>query len=863
MKGPISLKKIIPVVGVSGLYFVGSIHAFDITKGLNDEDLKKVVDDNNYIIVVGEKAKPIDVVAAIDLASALTSQKSSDIKSVDILMDIKEDANVLNKGEVPLWRDNDKINIGEGFKVSVVDINEGTLEGDKDYDYKVYLKFSEDTNSFKFTFDKPNNDKDPELLGDLSNSNSDHPVVELRIEFDKAVPFVDDNGDVNEDLVGEKLNINGKTFFISSETEDDKLVLYKTSEKIIINKGEKKTVNINGKEYTIEIQGFGEEGGDDKVILKVNNDIDDIKEGKSKKIGGIEIYADSIWTENDKKDGGAVLLVGGEKIVLKDGDEVKVGDDEDNVDDTKVVIQDETDNGKLDAVKEIDIKYWESDSDEDYIDENHPFDKDKNVLGVFTIKMKKTDMKTETYKIDRSDKKLEFTDIGKFAEIDNGIINKNDDGGVTHFVEGEDATTDDWIVIGTYKEIDGIKVADETTTALLKIDNIDLDDTQGKVEFKDVITGDDYKTSEGKFIDVGDKLTLNVKGEQYVVELVDKDNKKIRVYHEGWVDSDGKLKVVFAFPTIKTKDGMEMLPVVLDYNNSDGALKYTINKDELSSSPTFILPSNSISGSLDPSTGEIEIFTDNFDNNDKRVAGLLIREPRLEGQSEKERKVIFVSYEKDSEDKFHFKSVFDLSEDKSLKGVDYESNDNLEGFMDDYGTLFKVNTDSDDNDIEIEYPEEQVYGKFVVDLKNEDNEESESGSVLKVSIDKEGEKEINKFVKKVKVENVELEPKEIRLPIAYLDSEVNVDSIPDGELIISVGGPCVNDITKYFLEGTNYGSCETWPLQEGQYLVEYAKKGGKVALIIAGTKGEDTRKAVKDFINGEIRTQENIGVRSE
>jgi len=849
----IKLKKGLFVLGVGSLY-LGGIFAYSVNLGLKDPDLKKVVNEGNYIFVIGENAKPIDVVSAIDLASALSVLKEPKMKKV--LLEMETETEKYGSEIVKLWRDNDKINLGEGFKVSVVDINEGKIEADRDYKYKVYLKMNEDAEAFKFTFDKPTNDRDPEFLGDISDSSENKPVVKLVIEFDDAVPFTNDRGEVNEDLVGEKIIINGKTFFFSSETEDDKLVLYRTAKKVLVEKGKPVTVKIGDNEYTIEITGFGQKNGNDKVILKINGDTDDVEEGHTKTIGGLTVYADSIWTEDDKTKGGAVLLVGGKKIILKDRSKVKVGEDEDSVDDTLVKIVNEGTEGKLDAVKEIDIYYWDSDSDTDYIDTEHSFDKDKEVFDVFRIKMLLNDFDTEKYTIDRSDKKIEFTEIGQFAEIDDSgnIVNINDDGGKTYFYEGAIATENDWIPVGTYKEVNGNKVVDETTTALLKVDNIDIDNENGKVTFKDVITGDEYETSKGKFNETGDTLKLTVKGEQYDVKLVDPTNKKIQIYHEGFVDNSGKLTTLLVFPTFKMKN-LEFTPLVVKYNESGDNLYAPINTSLLNmSSLTIIKPTIGITVSVDTDKNELKIEgLSNFGTENKTIAGILIREPRLEGQSEDDRNLVLVAYDKDSDNKFHFDKIFILNENKALNGVDYESNDDLTGYVDKYGTLFKVNTDSDNGDTEILYPDEQVYGKFVVDLKGEESENTEM-SIVELTSGRP--KEVNEKVKTIKVKDVEFEKSQVILPLALLDTEVE-NNLPEGRLIISIGGPCVNEVTKYFLEGTKYASCEGWPLSEGQYLIEYAKKDNKVALIIAGTTGEDTRKAVRDFIEGKVETQEN------
>ena len=64
---------------------------------------------------------------------------------------------------------------------------------------------------------------------------------------------------------------------------------------------------------------------------------------------------------------------------------------------------------------------------------------------------------------------------------------------------------------------------------------------------------------------------------------------------------------------------------------------------------------------------------------------------------------------------FEYLKTADLSNDKQIEMYSWESNDNIDSGVDRYGTIFKVNTDSED--VEIEHPTEQVYGEFVVEKR--------------------------------------------------------------------------------------------------------------------------------------------------
>ncbi|HIQ50998.1 MAG TPA: S-layer protein, partial [Nautiliaceae bacterium] len=373
MKVKENIKKI-SALGVSAS-LLGAQVAFAQSYTLN-QGLKPFAEDiQNVKVVVGAQAKTIDVVAAIDLAAALSSMAQEGGKVV-----LEKEGGVLtSEGVVKLWRDNDKINIGEGLKVSALDktdlpelLADGTFESDtgKDYDYRQYIDLNTDKSDVKFLFGKPESDEDPRLHVDFSGTDKSDPLFTYRLEFEEEVPFIE-NGKANEDLIGNKIEILGKNYVFSQESEPGKLVFYEASKKVVVKKGETTSVTIADKDYEISIEGFGQEEGSDKIVINVNGDIDSVKEGNTKTIGGLTIYVDSVWTEEDNKEGGAVLLVGGKKLILEDGKKVKLGDDEDPVKGTEVEI-DWTDSDKTKA-REIKIKFFKPDSDNDYVDKEKSF----------------------------------------------------------------------------------------------------------------------------------------------------------------------------------------------------------------------------------------------------------------------------------------------------------------------------------------------------------------------------------------------------------------------------------------------------------------------------------------------------------
>ncbi len=89
----------------------------------------------------------------------------------------------------------------------------------------------------------------------------------------------------------------------------------------------------------------------------------------------------------------------------------------------------------------------------------------------------------------------------------------------------------------------------------------------------------------------------------------------------------------------------------------------------------------------------------------------------------------------------------------------------------------------------------------------------------------------------------------IKTPVAKLDTEVGVDEngVPTEDTnFVLVGGPCVNTLVAKLAEmGKFRYACDTWPGENFGIIevIDDAFKTGKVAMVVAGTRAEDTRMA--------------------
>jgi len=79
-------------------------------------------------------------------------------------------------------------------------------------------------------------------------------------------------------------------------------------------------------------------------------------------------------------------------------------------------------------------------------------------------------------------------------------------------------------------------------------------------------------------------------------------------------------------------------------------------------------------------------------------------------------------------------------------------------------------------------------------------------------------------------------------PVTKLASEVTE---PTKYNLILVGGPCANPLVE-----TVFGmTCDGWTYAEGEGVVKLAANGDKVAMLVAGTTADDTRRAAKAIAN--------------
>ncbi len=103
----------------------------------------------------------------------------------------------------------------------------------------------------------------------------------------------------------------------------------------------------------------------------------------------------------------------------------------------------------------------------------------------------------------------------------------------------------------------------------------------------------------------------------------------------------------------------------------------------------------------------------------------------------------------------------------------------------------------------------------------------------------------------------------ITTDVVYLDNDPAVASLKTTRDVVLVGGPCINDLVKELATGGSFPyTCDNWPGRNfGRVqLIANAFATGKTALVIAGTRAEETDIAaqmVQQGLNGASDTIKN------
>ncbi len=728
-------------------------------------------------------------------------------------------------------------------------LEDGSFSGNVDADFIQTITMGANP---RVVYDKlPTSDDDPSFGIQLGTNANTQPIYNATVTFDRAVNFT------NSDSEGEELTLFGQKFTVGSATDDDELVLYKSSETATLTLGgsapsPSTSVTVDGATYTIDLIS----ASDTDATVKVTNaagvsDTKKINEASSKTVNGLEV-AINIADESDATNTAfAEITVGAEKIILQSGSEVKVGSDEDAVEGTSVTFT-----GSVDDITKITLAVAASDSDEDAIVAGGSFV--DPVFGTFkvnfagmTIPANSSDREKILIKASGNDKmtvnlathKDDAAKTITFINNETAMVLGDSDRDIFVLPEMAPVNKSQYTLLGN--EDDGYLV--EVTAVTNATSGYDND----KVEVKDVFTGDTYEatlTAEGSG-------TITVGGRSYSVTYTGASDLTERARFVQFNDPDTSSGVVNVLNTLETSKGAKVgfyTPITLNLSNVNNVLQ-----GDGTSASTLKFPNGdgytSITVSKNSTDGAGWIVNSALLNTSSNATSVVISAGALAWNISTTSVQNQTSVKLNTPDSntaislpalFLFEEEDDLNNEESIvvrfsgyvssstpiqiAGVDLgwqelfvdrqsESNDDIYTSMDFFGSIVTEDrADSDQYVVTISYPDEQVNALLYAGELNSAVTSTGSGS---------GVKELGS----VHVKDTEFA------------------SVSSKNLIV-VGGSCVNTLAKELLGGAACGSDfeQKTGVGAGSFLIQsFSRTGGKVATLVAGYSAADTEAGAK------------------
>lgn len=719
------------------------------------------------------------------------------------------------------------------------------------------------------------------IFADEPTSSSDHSVglffgtsagnylYNATVTFDEAVNFS------HEDSEGESINLFGQDFTVSSATDVDTLVLFRSAETVYLSVGStssvpSQTVEVEGETYTIELVA----ASDTSATIKVTNsagqsDQKEINEAASKKILGVEVAVNTADESTATNVIQAEVLVGANRLTLEDGNEVKIGTDNTAIDGTNV---DFVGSSLPTAMTQFTIQVFAPDGSHDFIGAGEEFVDpvfdsfrllfeglavdidDEDSRDMIEIKPSGTDMASISF----TSWEGESLNSWEWMNNKSSAFLADSDNWRLRTLELAQINESGYAVVGN--EDEGVLV--ELTT----LTNGTTGYSSDEVVFTNVITGSTYTgsiSSEGAG-------SINIEGGSYTFTYLDNKagdgSQHVRL---NYPDSSTAGHLV-TYPTIETAQGAKLAfyePLTINLDNVDGAGQDAVRfklpdgdgYTDVTVASHTVAPSRFWnftfgSGSVQSinttaggsASGSIGALTYNFTvsaSAGSNTTTLYL----VEGGANVVRPGIVLFEEQDESDTYNTVVVetsgggvsdngvsineasFSWNGDVDMEGsawgntgTELESQDDMYVKLDQWGTL--VTTDQGDSDqykMTISYPDEQAVAMIYVDSLVEGSSSNTLGNV-----------------------NV-------------MDDELASSGMSSKNLIV-VGGSCVNSAASTLLGNAGCGSSWTAATGagSGDWIIQtFANPwaSSKVATLVAGWEQGDTANAATY-----LKTQEPI-----
>ncbi len=808
-----------------------------------------------------------DYLAAVDLGQDLQAELAKQTASTGTgTASVSGEAYALFTSGTKLYL-NDSLN---NVKDLITDSNMPTVLADSDFsgnvDADVTYTVTLGSDPRIIHAKQPDTSENDPVVGVKFSTTQAKYLYNMTATFNKAVNLT------NADSEGEAITLFGQTYTISSATDNTDLVLYESAETISLSVGgaspvPSTTVTLDGEDFTVELTAATDSSATIKVTDSSGNSASkEINEAASKKVQGVEVGVNLADESTATDTISADIIVGTQKMILKDGNTVKVGADEDNIDGTLVDFVTTTYPGNI---TKIVIQVRAPDSDEDAIIPGGAFV--DPVFGSFKLDFSGLNVEADsdaretiTIKCGSSDQcSVTLTDHqGYEAGIDwynnkTAVALQDDSEYSIRVIEKAIVNESHYVVVGN-----------EDEGHLVELDNIyndtGTDATDDEVKFKDVFSGETYSTQ----ITTEGTGSVEIGGKTYTVTYVDDtatdDDEYVRL---GYPDSSGNNAIIF--PTIETSKGAKVAfiePITIDleawdgtntlsgsdllFPDGDGYETIDVTFDDtwsgdaqwnFTDSASDLTLNTSKGANVDSvkiTIGKISYnLTTTATDNETKVYLL-----EADGAGNIARPALVIWEEEDDNNEYHALQVvmegagvstddcgvsdiertwgLDLSSGSEWSEFQLESDDDIYEEMDLWGSIITIDkSETDSYEATISYPGDQVYAQvYIAEVAASITAATAgTGSVTELG------------------------------SVTVKDSEVS--SVQSKNLIV-VGGSCINSVAAKILGGGYCGADFTsaTDIGSGQFLVKVVDSPyttGKVAMLVAGYEAADTAKAVK------------------
>jgi hypothetical protein len=733
---------------------------------------------------------------------------------------------ILKSGSDLLYLNDD---LGENIQTLTEDdlpdvLADGTFtdDGGTDYDYEQTISIEQNIdNNFAFS-DSDNDFEDPMLMLDLTTNRS-NPIYTWKLTFIDTVAL---NTSESE---GEELNLFGKSYTVGTQTDGTKLVLLGGSDSSRIDVGETKTLIVNDKSYDVTLNGLSE-GATIRASITVDGETKTFDEDDTKEMSEIDVYAKTIFKTGDNA-GYVEIELGSDRLILENGNAVKAGSDEEDIDGTLVTMD------PVSSLSSLEIAIAAEDNDANHVLVGDSFV--DPVFGTLVLNFAEvvngpefdgendvSDDRDMLSVVSGGDRELQLNIKDSSGNIETVPLGFNgglgDDNGKTiHIYEGATITQDDYFILnsGNYQHF-------------MKMTKIFIsDDSQANddVEFKDLFTGTTYKVSDKDLGKVTNSTTRIISNQEYTIETI--GTTSVMVYSNDFATKK------FVYPYIELVSGRDHKVAITDNITITG----------INASNTIELPTGDITVSATGIVGAAINISDAVDDtaeviqkgavyyvvDDTTTIGELsfaieVEQTGSGGTVDTNPGVLFIEEEDNTETTADTKNaiIITTSDDgtnmevnktifaghDSSTGYDEESwkDNDYKGYLTNFGSYVLVDdSDSDQRVVEITYPNEQMYADVQI---------AEAGAVSTTS----------------GLGNVIVK-----------DSEVS--SVSSKNLIV-VGGSCINSAAAALIGGAHCGAkfTEATGVGSGQFLIKgYSSSSitSKLALLVAGYEAADTANA--------------------